>query len=50
MEFPVEAQRNSAASRVRLAVLAAWSLLCIAVAVIFGLVLGWIAGWDFGVQ
>jgi tellurite resistance protein TerC len=28
----------------------AWSLLYIAVAVIFGLVLGWIAGWDFGVQ
>ncbi len=28
----------------------AWSVFYIAVAVAFGLVLGWIAGWDFGIQ
>ena len=28
----------------------AWSVLYIAVAVAFGLVLGWLAGWDFGTQ
>jgi len=28
----------------------AWSLFYVTVAVAFGLVLGWLAGWDFGVQ